>query len=434
MSDEIIRVNTVLFNFKNVIKPSWIKLHAWLKSTDIKDGDADVVAFDDFLRLAIVKFENAELFDNYIARHPTGVVEYVNDEGKFQIRFWKNKINTTKVKIKNLPKEADEDCFVDFLNANFGKVESTVRNKRVSNNDAEQELIRGSSDGVLFVWMEVTKNIPSLIIYRKTKLLIDYAEQLHVCRIFGGNHKDYICKRALKQKKIGAPIRGDNFVRPQATNEVAWQVRGNAIIEQTQEKDMEKSPPPLMASLQPTVSVLEQQEPEGADEEILEASIYSVEEERKLRKAEKEREKERKKEKEREKKKQEEEALRILIFETDQINAIVRNKKTHVVNDRTANDYDVAVRLSDQIQQVVSQLGDANSIRDELFIEEILSQNNEVVPAGNNEEVESMDEKSPRGVVRRRNSSTGLEINNDSVAVRPRKDQDVDVLDVNQTN
>ena len=80
-----------------------------------------------------------------------------------------------------------------------------------------------------------------------TSQIFDYAEQLHVCRICGDNHKDYICKRALKQKKIGAPIRGDNFVRPQATNEVAWQVRGNAIIEQTQERDMENSPP-LMAS------------------------------------------------------------------------------------------------------------------------------------------------------------------------------------------
>ena len=103
------------------------------------------------------------------------------------------------MKIRNLPKEADESGFIEFLNTNFGKVESVVRNKRLSNNESEEELIKGSSDGVLFVWMEVTKNIPSLIIYRKTKLLIDYAEQLHVCRICGGNHKDYICKRALKR-------------------------------------------------------------------------------------------------------------------------------------------------------------------------------------------------------------------------------------------
>ena len=87
MSEEIIRVNMVLFNFKSVVKPSWIKLHAWLKSTGVKVGDADVVAFDDFLRLAIVKFDNSDLFDGYVARHPTGVVEYSNDEGKFQIRF-----------------------------------------------------------------------------------------------------------------------------------------------------------------------------------------------------------------------------------------------------------------------------------------------------------------------------------------------------------
>ena len=194
----IVRTNTLIFDFRNAHAPEPLELYRWFTKIGVKPGDAFGFHYGNYNYEVVLKLNKKEKFESIIKKYPNQTIDFLYLTEKYKIPFHINDKKLKQVKIRLLSFEADPEDLKSLLAA-FGKVSQA--NWKPSPSDHE-DFIPNIKEGIVDVMMEIDIHIPSTIVYKGRKILINYRDQPLYARSVSRSDTELRTAKKTQQAKL----------------------------------------------------------------------------------------------------------------------------------------------------------------------------------------------------------------------------------------